>query len=406
MSEKAPLVRRSKSGPRLLPARTEPDRDVTADLVEYLVRAGWQSGPAGPLGALWHHPDAPASLAIPHEVRLGTREWAGIVERLSDWSRLPRPDVAQRVEYQYVDVTRLRAANDVIIGKTIPLSAGRTMVTAAEGMLRAAGTTSQRLRGSINGNFSRVGDEVVAQARMGHTEEGSYVIPVLMPLSRVEEEVTEEALLGGMETVRNPFEPAERRVTRTLAQALAALETHVVEPAREVRKAALHPFIEAGGSRELVNSLSSILAQPAVTMFEASFAWAGGVAQVALPDAIEVPAQAHGLLEQTSELLREMRVSPAQVLTGPIVLVRMQPDDPFGEIGIQTVRSGRSAEVRVRLRPAQIDEAHAWAIDKRVILVEGAVRAQRGQPLMIDEPVRVQPVDETMLRALETTGGA
>lgn len=400
MSRREASVRRTDRAPSLLPERVRPDRDVTADLSTYLAQKGWRAGVAGPVGALWRHPDAPAALAVPFEVKLGTREWAGIIERLGTWSRLPKLEVAQRVEHQFVDVTKLSAAHDIIISGTIPLSAGRAMVASAEGMLRAVGTTSQRLRSSINGNFSRVGDEIVAQARMGHTEDGSYVVPVLMPLSSsvVEEDALSDPSLPGTETFREAAEPAERRVTRTLAQALVALDAHVVDPARQVQKIDLHPFIEAGGSRELVNALSALLAQPAVSTFVASFTWAGAVpAPSGLPGAVEMPSQARELLEQTSRLLREMRVSAAQVLTGPIVLVRMQPGDPSGEIGIQTVRSGRPAEVRVRLRPSVIDLAHTWAIDKRVVLVEGAVRAQRGQPLMINDPLRVLPIDETML---------
>lgn len=404
MTRKTTIGRRTSSATALIHDRTQSDRDVTTELTAYLSRAGWRSGPAGPLGTLWHHPDAPAKLAVPFEVKLGTREWSGIVERLSAWSRLSVRAVVERVEYQFVDVTRLSAANDMVIDGTIPLSAGRVMVASAELMLRAAGTTSQRLRSSINGNFSRVGDGVIAQARMGHTEEGSYVVPVLMPLSPVDDnEASSDPPLGGTEMFRNPPEPTERRVTRTLAQALVALQAHVVQPAREVRKAELHPFIQAGGSRELVNALTAVLTQPAVATFEVAFTWAEAVsAPTTLPEAVEVPSQARELLEQASRLLRDMRVSVGQVLTGPIVLVRMQPGDPFGEIGIQTVRSGRPAEVHVRLNAADIDRAHTWAIDKRVIVVEGSVRAHRGHPLMIDEPTRVQPVDETMLQVFTT----
>lgn len=385
------------TAPALLPERIQADRDLTKEVRSFLQGTGWQPGPSGPVGALWHRPGAPQELAVPWEIRLDSREYVGIVERLSAWLEEPTSRLAVRIQNQFIDVTRLRAANDIVIGGTIPLAAGRAMVTSAEAMLRAAGTTSHKLRSNINGNFSRVGDELVARARMGHTEVGSYVVPLLMPLSLPLDDEDVPAGFEGMDR-HAVLEPAERRVTRTLAQALVALNTQVVQPARRVHRNALHPFVDAGGSRELVVALSNILAQPAVAEFEASFTWAGGIPGSSnLPSDVDFPSQSIELLAQTASLMREMKVSPTSVLTGPIVLVRHEPGDPFGEVGIQTVRSGRPCEVQIRVRSADIDRAHVWAIEKRILLVEGAVRSQRGRPLLVEEPTRFMPLEQTML---------
>ncbi len=160
----------------------------------------------------------------------------------------------------------------------------------------------------------------------------------------------------------------------------------------------MHGFIEAGGSRELVAAVSRILTEPAVETLETTFAWAGAIeAPTAVPPRVTVPAAAVELLEQCRRLLRDAKISSAQILSGPIVEIRMPPGDPFGEISIQTVRAGRPCEVRVTLIAAEVDRAHQWAIAKRVVVVEGAVQSQRGRPLRILNPQRVLPVDETML---------
>jgi hypothetical protein len=208
----------------------------------------------------------------------------------------------------------------------------------------------------------------------------------------------QEPVLDGLEVSRRGFEPAERRVTRTLAQALSALQEHVIEPAKEVRKTELHPFVDAGGSRELVNALSNVLTQESVAQFTASFSWAEAVpGATSLPTTFQVPAAAQDLLKQSSRLLRDLKVSRTQVLTGPVVLIEHPPGDPFGEIAIQTMRNGRVARVHVRVRVEELDQAHEWMREERTVLVEGAVRAQRSQPLMVDKPRRVGPLDETML---------
>jgi len=389
--------RRLPTAPALLPERIQADREVTKEVQTFLQGAGWQPGPSGPVGALWRRPGKPQELAVPSQIRLGSREYVGIVERLGAWLEEPTSQLAVRIQNQFIDVTRLRAANDIVIGGTIPLAAGRAMVTAAEAMLRAAGTTSYKLRSNINGNFSRLGDELVARARMGHTEVGSYIVPVLMPLSSPFGDEDAPAGFEGMDP-NTVLEPAERRVTRTLAQALVALNTQVVQPAKQVQRSALHPFVDAGGSRELVVALSNILAHPAVAEFEASFTWAGGISgSASLPSEVDFPSPSAELLTQTASLMRDLKVSPTSLLTGPIVLVRYEPGDPFGEVGIQTVRSGRPCEVQVRVRAADIDRAHAWAIGKRILVVEGAVRSQRGRPLLVEAPIRFLPLEETML---------
>jgi hypothetical protein len=89
-----------------------------------------------------------------------------------------------------------------------------------------------------------------------------------------------------------------------------------------------------------------------------------------------------------------------EVLSGLIVEVRHDPDELFGEIAIQTVRQGRAQEVRVRLRAETILRAHDWARDRRTVVCEGHVRQSPGRRAIIDEPRRIEPLDETLLPSL------
>ena len=386
--------------PVLRPAASPADTDVTREVTAFLTRDGWAPGTPGVAGALWRHPRADHALAVPSEVRHGSRDWGRLLDRLSTWLQLPVSTIAGRIVFQYTDVTRFRAAKDVVIADTIPLSAGKAMVSTAEAMLRAAATTSIRLRGSIAGNYSRIGDDLVSQARMGHTEHGSYIVPVLMPLhppANPEQPPLGEG--GESEVAAGGYEPAERRVTRTLAEALSALHDTVLAPGREVRTSSLHRFVDAGGSRELVTALSAVLSQESVAQLDTTFTWAEAVpAPELLPTSIEIVASrdVRDLLAQTARQLKGMRTATAQVLTGPVVLIRHSPGDPLAEIAIQTVRSGRPAQVHVRIREGQLADAHEWMQTQRTVLVEGSLRP-RTQPLMVDEPIRLLPLDEAML---------
>jgi hypothetical protein len=276
--------------------------------------------------------------------------------------------VEKTLQRLWVDVTRLRAAKDVVIAGSIPLSAGTALIGSAHAMIRAAATTAQKLKGDIGGNFSKRGDEIAAEARLAHTEEGSFIVPVLL--------------------------------TRTLADALQALQQNVVEPARDVTVQALNPFVLAGGSREIVVALHRVLEQEAVGSFEASFTWAPAVTApvTAPPEPIRIEAEANELLAKAARLLRQERYTAPQALSGPIIGIWHEVDAPTGEIVIQAVHRARERDIRVVVPAETIDQATGWMREKQVILVQGRVRSLPGQKLTVQNPDRVVPLEESMLR--------
>jgi hypothetical protein len=112
---------------------------------------------------------------------------------------------------------------------------------------------------------------------------------------------------------------------------------------------------------------------------------------------VRIPADAAPRLDTAARLLKTSSYTPNEVLTGPIVEVRHEPNDPFGQISVQTMRRGRNAEVRVRLPLGQLTQTYDWARDGRPVVVEGPVRRSPGQPLMIESPRQVRPLDESYL---------
>lgn len=377
--------------------------DFANDVRGYLQRTGWQEQQAGVAGALWRRDDpaGEATLAVPFAMRIETAEWRGLTERLAVYEHRPVAEVAYQIQHFYTDVTRFRAANDYVIGGSIPLTAGVDLVSSAYKMLRASATTARQTKAHIAGNFSKLGDQIAAEARLGHTEHGSYIVPVLVPLS--EPAPGEQSDLWHDEpgvAERVAYEPPERRVTRTLAQALTAINIRIVQPAREPTAADMVPLIAAGASRELVVAVNQVLSDPAVALLEASFAWAvGATAPASVPASVSLPAEAGDLLTKASRLLRTSRRDPSERMTGPIVEVRHVPGDPYGEVALQTMRHGRAVEVRVRLSEDRLDPTHDWMRTSRTIVVEGQVLRAPGKPLRVDQPSNVYPLDEAFLPA-------
>ncbi|MBV2154880.1 hypothetical protein [Kitasatospora sp. SUK 42] len=300
-----------------------------------------------------------------------------------------------------MDVTLLRAANDHRITDTIPFEAASTVISSARKLLRAAGTTAWNERGDIGGNYARRGDEVLRKARMDHTQEGSFIIPLLVPLSEPEHRSYEQPALPNVEVLLSPPEPFERRVTRTFAQSIMAVKEIIVDPEHSPTKSDLHSVVERGVSREFCSALAQILAEPAVGEFETRFGWAESLpAPSTMPDSVVIDSDASQKIEEVAIQLKQSRIDARSTFSGSIVELRHVTDEPFGWVTISTVRRGRMSEIRVRLPFEHYQEAVSWHQAQRAVIVEGQVRIGPGRRLIVDDPVKCRPIDEILLPLL------
>ena len=193
-------------------------------------------------------------------------------------------------------------------------------------------------------------------------------------------------------------EPFERRVVRTFAQSLQAVQEIVVEPAKVPTVDQIYELVYRGVSREFCTSLSGILKEPSVAEFGATIDWAPAITPPRTLQTVSIIGDAAELVQNVADKLRQTKVDPNQVFTGTIVQLRHEsPLDPYGEIAVTTVRRGRQSEVLVRLPFDQYENAWQWHYQGRAVLVEGVVRRAPGQRLRVDMPTRFHPVDEMFL---------
>lgn len=365
----------------------------------YLEIAKWRLRQQGNGGAIWENENSQglgSHVLVPSALPVNSLEWRSVVERLAKFEERPFQDVEFRIENQFVDITRFRAANDFVIHESIPLTAGVGLVGSAYKMLRASATTARKPKAHISGGFSRTGDELVAQARLGQTERGSYILPIILPLTQIE--MPAQLNPSQDEVTRVAPEPSERIVMRTLAQALSAIQKYVVEPATAPKASDMPYLVLAGASRELVIALREILHDQAVASFDASFDWASGITEPGgLPRKVTISAGAEELLTMTAKLLQTSKQEPNQIVSGPIVEVRHEPNSPIGEIALHAMRGGRRAEIRVLLKGDQITPALGWMETSRVIVVHGKIVRTPGKPLRIEYPEKINPLDEDHL---------
>ncbi len=372
-----------------------------AGLLDFMKSHGWSpEGAAGPVGELWNHPDVEFKIPVPHQISADESDWNAIIERLAAQSKSSRAEVALQLTHWSMDVANLRAASDFLVGDSIPLRAGMQMVASSWQLLRSSATTASGPRAWIRGKYGALADELVSTARMGHTIRGSYVIPILMPLTVAE--VTDgmfndfELPAEGTDGVR--MEPPERRIMRTFAEALTSLDRIVVHPENEPSGDAVSALVTAGVSKEFASALHSILSESAVAEFSAGFTWAPSLAAPSsVPRAVEIPAAAADRIGRIAAKLKQPTRTPrAEVITGPVIEVRHPPGDSLGSIVVQAARDRRIVRVRVMLREDRIPEAAMWMGDNETVVVQGKV-VRSGHELRIDMPQSIQTLRSTML---------
>ncbi|GAA3528155.1 hypothetical protein [Streptomyces osmaniensis] len=367
---------------------------TVAQIRTYLQAEGWESQPPGPAGTIWVRDGVMIGVPGVNDPAIS----GGIVERIAKQERRSPRDVALSIRYHLMDVTYLRAANDYAITDTIPFEAASTVIASARKLLRAVGTTAWNERGEIGGNYARQGDAVLQRARMDHTQEGSFIIPILVPLSYTKDVPGEARREADLELFQAAPEPFERRVTRTLAQSLMAVKEIIVEPEASPSVGDLHAVVARGVSREFCAALAKILTEPSVSEFETIFEWASSVpAPETMPNSISIESDASEKIEEAAEKLKRHRIDSTSTFSGNIVELRHVGDDPFGFATISTVRRGRRSEIRVRLPYETYQEAVIWHRARRVVIVDGEVKHGVGRRLVVENPVACRPIDEILL---------
>lgn len=364
-----------------------------ADVTAALLRRGWVQERASDKTTLWSLPTSSptAELYVPHGLRRDTIEWVGVLERIAAPTGENPRDVEMSIEKSSYDVLSFRVNST---GETIPLESAATVINSAFGMIRAAATAARRPRQAI-GNYSKLGDRIASSARLGHTQHGSFVFPVLVHIDEPAE--PEKPVLDGTQTVTPESE--ERRVTRTLAQAMAAFEKQVIQPAAEPTAKSLLPVVIAGGTREMFGKLAGALAEPDISFVETRFTWAGNEpASFALPTSVAIPADAHDLVTEAARVLSKPARDPLRVIVGPIIQIGQTPGEPFGEIIIQAPgpSGGRLSRVEMAVRQEQMEQLADWMLDGTTVVVHGAVDVRPGRRTRLREVATPQPLSDTL----------
>jgi hypothetical protein len=369
------------------------------DLVDYLALTGWHHDSDGHAGSVWRREGWERPLPVLDNLSREDYEWTSTVERIASAVESSPREVDEAIGRMYFDVQEFRAADDVYIRGSIPIEAGFTLFSSARAMIRAAAATARSNKARIGGNYGSAALRIAEKARFGHTIEGSYIVPLLMPLDRPQEPTSDTPLEFEGHGVAHPLvEPEERRTTRMLAQALAAIQHGIVEPAREPRGSVVNELVSTGVSREMIVAVEKIVGSAGVATFEVKFDWAGAFSpppgdlrQISFPhDSAELLRLAAARFVPTPRV-------PYETLSGQIIDLEDDPQAPGGRATLRTFRRGRQVRIDVPLTQQQTDAAHVWFSEHRHVVVAGVVRSSPGKTSWVEHALQFAPLDEVVL---------
>lgn len=371
---------------------------MTSTLVErttaWMEDKGWRQESEGPGGWMWRLTNKSGThrIGVVRNLDDDLELFGGVVARLAKAQGAEVKNVERQIVYWDTDIALLRATSGH--DDTIPLTAGAVLLESGRLMFRSAASAAMRIRPEIGGNYSRRGDEIAKTVRMGHSERGSYVVPIYVPVGSPAEDDQVSIFEGEGEEVeaatRVPTD--ERRMTRTFAEAMQALDTLVLQPEALPKRSEISDLVTQGVTREFVSALADIVAETAIAQFESRFEWAPSQGSpVGVQRQVTVPASEHDKLEQTARQLKRIRKDPFNVLTGPIVMIGKDPDIPIIHVAIKTVRQGRSCRVETWLHDYQLEDVTDWMNKGITVQLEGVV-AREGHALRVRKPNKFGPI--------------
>jgi len=365
---------------------------AAGDITALLIRRQWAQMRTSERAALWALPARDTELYVPHTLRRDTLEWDGVLERIAAPTGENPRDIEKSIEQNNYDVIRYRVNAS---GETIPLETAATVISSAYGMLRAAATAARKPRATI-ANYAKSGDAIAGSARLGHTERGSFVFPVLVHVD--DAAAPPDDTLESVDQVAP--ESNERRVTRTLAQALSAFERQIVQPAAQPTAKNMLPIVYAGGTRELFAKTATALAEPDIAFLETGFTWAGAEpAADDLPTKVTIPAEAGRLLRDASRVLADTKKQPQRVFVGPIFRIEHLPGDPFGLITMTAaamVEGTRKSRLEVPVKSEEMGALHDWMHAGTTVVVQGQLERRPGHYARLKDVTSPQPLSATL----------
>lgn len=279
-----------------------------------------------------------------------------IVEILSLHEDRSIPMIVRDLSTADMDVIRFRAPEAEDDG-SLNIVAGVEMVKRAHDALLAAACSTSNPRRAFRAGGNKEASEYLDSVRLGQTEVGSFVIPLLSPVApSLNADSTNQQQTLWPEMVEDPF---SRRVTRTLMLALRSAQEAVSLVDRGDGLTAFEDRVERGISANLCEALSGLIRDGDGIQIATSWA-------LSRPSPEPVSSVEFGLsdaetLKEAARQLKDKEPRPAETLSGLVTKLASEEQEAGGRVTIKAEIDGVLSSVRTDFSPDEypkIVDAH------------------------------------------------
>lgn len=366
------------------------------DLAAYLRSQGWREVMTESTASAWEKqadgqlfdlliPKRPLWRDYPKRIA-DTLHVLGIVERRSELS------ILHDILLVSADVVRLRAQSKALSDGSIPLGDATKLAALGRAMMLSAACSAVSPKRAYHTRKPARAVDYVEALKLGQTEHGSFVMTIISPVPpRLRS--GQESLPLGSDAEAAEEEPFERRVTRTLASALAltlnAAESGVATGSMKV----FEEGIVHGVSADLCESLGSLHDAKAVDSLDVAVSWAPTrIVRHSIPSVTTFSRDVLSVVAEAGRVLRERAPREDFEVVGPVIKVERSGDEVRGRVVVFGVVDDQPRKIGMDLSDDAWNLAHR-ALDARTLLRCEGDLIKVGRGFSLHAPRRVALVD-------------
>ena len=259
------------------------------------------------------------------------------------------------------DVIRIRAI-DRDHGGSLPVSAGADLVCCARDMVLAAACSLDNPRPLYRPGANREANEYLQRVRLGQIDQGDFVITLLGP-------VVSPPVQTSLVSDTSPCsDPIERRVTRRLAEALAAARK-ATDDTNGGNSVAFLASVDHGVSANLCEALATLA--ETLPALDISLVWARTWPRDEARTATRFAAHDAPILREAGGALRSLEPQPGVVLVGLVQRPTRDEADTDGAVTLRISIDGSNQSVVTVLPQSDYHRAIEAHKTKSPVVVRG-----------------------------------
>ncbi|WP_143121044.1 hypothetical protein [Streptosporangium canum] len=284
--------------------------------------------------------------------------------------------VANELRYVEDDVVDLKFDDDRSI---VPLSDASRLLQGVKRFAIANACSAIHRRSHHGRSQPAKAREYAEFVGMGHTREGSFIIPIVSPIGTMKPIIIEgeQELLIDVQSELNFF---PRRVTGMMADVLREVHSLAVEQERIPPKEDLSRAVIGGLSADACSALADMVAAPHESDLNISFQWALTAAPPrAGGEKVEFPRESAGAIREIGHILRDQIRLADTVIYGFVSSLDRDPGDEEGVVKVKAIVGDRVRPVKMTLQGDSYHNAvEAHDLKLRVIATGSLVKSGTG----------------------------